>query len=217
MSELTINEKDQDNIALALYNSICSIVSLGKRYFCVGKSLSNNQCFHYHHIKPKSLYPELATRYSNLIPVPPTLHAVLHCFLKTAYKFAGETDIANKFNVAANIIKYANEHSQFRIDNNKVVLDYNAEIMKPIIKKYYKCETETKHAVEKLYIFANSYGLDIWRYKNSHNLIAAVKRKISSNKINSDVLEQLKHRLVDVENAFCKLLMETEQNVLKAL
>lgn len=90
--------------------------------------------FHEHHIKPKSIYPELEYDRDNIIKVPGIIHWMLHEQLR---RFA-----ENKTDIRFNKIKYSNV-KDYIIKNKKLNIEFNSELedeLFEIVLKYFPTE-----------------------------------------------------------------------------
>ena len=69
--------------------------------------------WHTHHIKPKSIYPELQDDIDNKVELPAIVHAAAHHFLS---KFAGETGYERFKNIHyADVVGFINENLKDRV------------------------------------------------------------------------------------------------------
>ena len=102
------------------YNLVCGLY---KKTFSYGLPNSQNR-WHTHHIKPKSIYPELADDYNNLVKVPDVVHWALHEWLNEHLKSTGNPayDRLKHSDVAS----YINNSSKYKIDFSQrdAILDF---------------------------------------------------------------------------------------------
>lgn len=61
---------------------------------------------HSHHIRPKSIWPELADESSNIVDVPPAVHAVLHKWLHEAMLEANDPNADKMRTCSRSIVEY---------------------------------------------------------------------------------------------------------------
>ena len=64
---------------------------------------------HSHHIKPKSIWPELANDCYNIVDVPPAVHAVLHKWLYEAMLEANDPNADKMRTCSYGVVKYISE------------------------------------------------------------------------------------------------------------
>ena len=94
---------------LEKYKTICKIY---KDVFECRRS-SYNLPWHTHHIKPKSIYPELKDDEDNKVNLPAIVHAAAHHFLS---KFAEETDDERFKKITyADVVSFINENMKNRV------------------------------------------------------------------------------------------------------
>ena len=94
---------------LEKYKIICKLY---KEFFTYSRS-SYDLPWHTHHIKPKSIYPELQDDRDNKVQLPAIVHAAAHHFLS---KFAEETDDERFKNIHyADVVGFINENLKDRV------------------------------------------------------------------------------------------------------
>lgn len=95
---------------LEKYKTICRLY---KQQFFTCKRSSYGLPWHTHHIKPKSIYPELKDDKDNTVELPAIVHAAAHHFLS---KFAEETDDERFKNIHyADVVGFINENLKDRV------------------------------------------------------------------------------------------------------
>ena len=94
---------------LEKYKIICKLY----KQFLTCKHSSYDLPLHTHHIKPKSIYPELKDDRDNQVELPAIVHAAAHHFLS---KFAEETDDERFKNIHyADVVSFINENLKDRV------------------------------------------------------------------------------------------------------
>lgn len=94
---------------LEKYKIICKLY---KEFFTCKRS-SYDLPWHIHHIKPKSIYPELQDDRDNKVQLPAIVHAAAHHFLS---KFAEETDDERFKNIHyADVVGFINKNLKDRV------------------------------------------------------------------------------------------------------
>lgn len=102
--------------AIEKYNLVCGLYKKTTSY---GKSH-----WHTHHIKPKSIYPEIADDYNNIVKVPDVVHWALHEWLNEHLKNSGNSAYSRL--KVVDIASYINNNSKYKIDfsQREAILDF---------------------------------------------------------------------------------------------
>lgn len=173
------------NVYGLYYKHYCDVLSNYVHWF---KQRPTAAILHYHHIKPKKLYPSLAKRRYNLICVTPTLHMFLHFLLWAAFKEDGNTELAIKYNVMQNILNYTNDTTGFNcVDSSKKhTLKMSKELMQHIFKQYKQAFSELENLSVVLERSSESNSVDIGRYINRNGFVSAIQRRVKAGKMTTE-------------------------------
>ena len=158
---------------LEKYKIICKLY---KEFFHWQYS-SHDLPWHTHHIKPKSIYPELQDDEDNKVQLPAIVHAAAHHFLS---KFAEETDDKRFKNIHyADVVGFINENLKDRVfsfDDN--VADEIFSSIADAYRELMKSQLNTFNEYEKDRFFITSFvkekGLSVVnvRIVNRHESIS---------------------------------------------
>ena len=137
---------------LEKYKIICKLY---KEFFHCRYS-SYGMPWHTHHIKPKSIYPELNDDRDNKVELPAIVHAAAHHFLS---KFAEETDDERFKNIHyADVVGFINENLKDRVfsfDDN--VADEIFSSIAGAYRELYRLTLNTSKEYEKDRFFITGF------------------------------------------------------------
>lgn len=158
---------------LEKYKIICKLY---KEFFNWQYSLYDLP-WHTHHIKPKSIYPELQDDEDNKVELPAIVHAAAHHFLS---KFAEETDDERFKNIHyADVVGFINKNLKDRVfsfDDN--VADEIFSSIADAYRELYRLTLNTSKKYEKDRVFITCFvkekGLSVVnvRIVNRHDSIS---------------------------------------------
>lgn len=99
---------------------------------------------HAHHIKPKSIYPELANDYKNLVNVPDVVHWALHIWLLRHYQETNNEVGIEKMS-KADVASYINDtlkssHIRINFNDTETLLTYIKQTIEKFLKSKIKYE-----------------------------------------------------------------------------
>ena len=170
---------------LEKYKIICKLY---KEFFHWRYSLSDLP-WHTHHIKPKSIYPELQDDEDNKVKLPAIVHAAAHHFLS---KFAEETDDERFKSIHyADVVGFINENLKDRVfsfDDN--VADEIFSSIADAYRELMKSALNASKEYEKDHFFITSFvkekGLSVVNVSivNSHDSISKQYTLDEVNEIN---------------------------------
>ena len=170
---------------LEKYKIICKLY----KEFLTCKHSSYDLPLHTHHIKPKSIYPELKDDRDNKVELPAIVHAAAHHFLS---KFAEETDDERFKNIHyADVVGFINENLKDRVfsfDDNVAdeifssIVDSFLELMKSALN------ASKEYEKDRVFItgFVKEKGLSVVnvRIVNRHDSISKQYTLDEVNEIN---------------------------------
>lgn len=158
---------------LEKYKIICKLY---KEFFHWQYSL-HDLPWHTHHIKPKSIYPELKDDRDNKVELPAIVHAAAHHFLS---KFAEETDDERFKNIHyADVVGFINDNLKDRVfsfDDN--VADEIFSSIAGAYRELYRLTLNTSKEYEKDRVFITCFvkekGLSVVNVRifNRHDSIS---------------------------------------------
>lgn len=91
---------------------------------------------HCHHIRPKSLYPDLREAKDNLVYMDPLLHAVAHYYLKDHYRISDEVAYEKMMDTPVGVLDFIRKNDPYRLERNldEVVGQFEKEILPKMIE-----------------------------------------------------------------------------------